>query len=85
LRNATVGQVADVIAAAYQVPVDLLEQYGKAFACHAVEEVADYAAEAVEEELRKVAPDLDDKTAEGVVLAVWAAVAVSVENLEWRL
>ena len=42
--------------------------------------VADDAAEAVTDVLRKATPDIDDEAAKNVLATVWAAVAVAVER-----
>ena len=48
-RNASIAEVADVIADNYEAPPDILEQFGRAFACRTAEEVAGFASQAAGE------------------------------------
>ena len=49
--NASVLQAADVICDTYGVPLDLLEEFGRALVCEVAGEVADFASDAAEDAL----------------------------------
>lgn len=85
LLNSSVTQVADLIMDNYAVPVDLLEQFGKAFACRAAEDVADFASKEAEDALGELMPNVDNKVAGKVGTAVYRAVRVAIEDAEWSL